>query len=671
MYLTVATYEADGIQRDFAVPFTYIKKEYVKAYSEQLDSKGGVVGERQPLSFLWLNNGLIRLDVVVPTGNRITVERETFADKPLVDFQDAAIVTEQDLDLATQQSLHVAQEARDRNGYEILEASYNVMRALDEVHEFTERAEDAAADAEVSLQECEDHSASTERAKQDALAAKREAQELRDSIGADVELILDKVAQTTENTDTVIRLAGEVATNTDTVKNCTEEVQANTTRVEHWTADTSKANASALSAAERAEYAASLAESTAGIDFSIFVEKTDHAIDVDRLSLEIGKKANATEMEQALASKANDAHDHMQADVIGLGDALAEKANNTDLRAMAKIDDAPVNGLHYGRRSGSWAEIKSEPFPLMVGQATPYFGAVKDLTVFEPNFLYADGRAVSRTKYPELFAAYGLIYGAGDGSTTFNLPDLRGAFVRGLDKGRGLDAGRDLGTLQGDTIRDIIGTFEYYDGRYGAMPNVKVTGAFVKGATSPSSLNPSNGGAGNLVEFRASAAVPTSHENRPVNMACHWLIVARSPAMASPNDFTAAINAVNTGLVSKINEAPLGDKIFGRKNGTWKEVTEGLQLLAYGAITDSQTIDTAWPSLNLVSATSIGTGRTTCVFSGVDVSRAFVTYQSEGIVHVTTMRGSATSFTIRTVNSGGAWTNEFVQFLVYAFPNKG
>jgi microcystin-dependent protein len=41
-----------------------------------------------------------------------------------------------------------------------------------------------------------------------------------------------------------------------------------------------------------------------------------------------------------------------------------------------------------------------------------------------------DGSAKSRTNYPELFAAIGTVYGTGDGATTFNLPDLRGQFLR-------------------------------------------------------------------------------------------------------------------------------------------------------------------------------------------------------------------------------------------------
>jgi microcystin-dependent protein len=46
-------------------------------------------------------------------------------------------------------------------------------------------------------------------------------------------------------------------------------------------------------------------------------------------------------------------------------------------------------------------------------------------------WLAADGAAVSRSTYARLFAAVGTTYGAGDGSTTFALPDLRGIFVRG------------------------------------------------------------------------------------------------------------------------------------------------------------------------------------------------------------------------------------------------
>ena len=67
-------------------------------------------------------------------------------------------------------------------------------------------------------------------------------------------------------------------------------------------------------------------------------------------------------------------------------------------------------------------------------------------------YLICDGTAVSRTTYAALFAVISTTYGVGDGSTTFNLPDLRGEFVRGLDGGRGVDSGRSLGSFQSDQI---------------------------------------------------------------------------------------------------------------------------------------------------------------------------------------------------------------------------
>lgn len=63
-------------------------------------------------------------------------------------------------------------------------------------------------------------------------------------------------------------------------------------------------------------------------------------------------------------------------------------------------------------------------------------------------YLECNGAAVSRTVYRTLFGLIGTNYGAGDGSTTFNLPDLRGEFIRGWDNGRGIDGGRTIGSFQ-------------------------------------------------------------------------------------------------------------------------------------------------------------------------------------------------------------------------------
>ncbi|HWP27634.1 MAG TPA: phage tail protein [Xanthobacteraceae bacterium] len=84
------------------------------------------------------------------------------------------------------------------------------------------------------------------------------------------------------------------------------------------------------------------------------------------------------------------------------------------------------------------------------GVVMPYAGTS------EPSgWLFCYGQAVSRTTYAALFSAIGTTYGAGDGSTTFNLPDLRGRTVAGKDNMGGTSADRltnQSGGLDGDVL---------------------------------------------------------------------------------------------------------------------------------------------------------------------------------------------------------------------------
>jgi len=79
-------------------------------------------------------------------------------------------------------------------------------------------------------------------------------------------------------------------------------------------------------------------------------------------------------------------------------------------------------------------------------------------------YLKADGTAVSRATYAALFAAIGTTFGVGDGATTFNLPDLRGEFVRGWDDARGVDVDRVFGSAQADELKAHTHTQIYYRG---------------------------------------------------------------------------------------------------------------------------------------------------------------------------------------------------------------
>ena len=85
-----------------------------------------------------------------------------------------------------------------------------------------------------------------------------------------------------------------------------------------------------------------------------------------------------------------------------------------------------------------------------------------------PNgWLLCDGALVDRVQYQSLFLSVGTVWGAGDGTTTFNLPDLRGKFLRGVDGTADMDpdktsrteinpggnTGNNVGSYQGDTLK--------------------------------------------------------------------------------------------------------------------------------------------------------------------------------------------------------------------------
>lgn len=106
---------------------------------------------------------------------------------------------------------------------------------------------------------------------------------------------------------------------------------------------------------------------------------------------------------------------------------------------------ANTSGTYLGLTVGEAATVGGQTAVML---APPGQVAMFATQSAPAGWLKANGAAVSRTTYAALFAAISTSWGAGNGSTTFNLPDLRGEFLRALDDGRGVDAGRTLGSPQ-------------------------------------------------------------------------------------------------------------------------------------------------------------------------------------------------------------------------------
>jgi microcystin-dependent protein len=115
------------------------------------------------------------------------------------------------------------------------------------------------------------------------------------------------------------------------------------------------------------------------------------------------------------------------------------------------------------------------PDELPPGSIMAYAG-----TTAPPGWLLCDGSAVSRMDYPYLFEAIGITHGYGDQSTTFNIPDFRGRFLRGVDAGAGRDpdagsrpamnaggnTGDSVGSVQADEFRAHSHTYARFYGAY-------------------------------------------------------------------------------------------------------------------------------------------------------------------------------------------------------------
>lgn len=144
--------------------------------------------------------------------------------------------------------------------------------------------------------------------------------------------------------------------------------------------------------------------------------------------------------------------------VDGLGAKALLVATGTEPVVGQLIAGTPYMAT-YNNSDSAWYlhGVYSNPNTAVpLGSCIPYFGSTA------PNsfFVLPYGQAISRTTYASLFSLISTTYGVGDGSTTFNIPDIRGRVIAGKDDMGGTSANRltdaDDG-LNGDTLGDTGG----------------------------------------------------------------------------------------------------------------------------------------------------------------------------------------------------------------------
>lgn len=189
-----------------------------------------------------------------------------------------------------------------------------------------------------------------------------------------------------------------------------------------------------------------------------------------------------------------------------------------------------------------------------IGAIMPYGGATAP-----SGWFLCQGQAVSRTTYAELFAVIGTAFGTGDGSTTFNLPDFRGEFLRGA--GTNSHSGQGSGGSVGEH-QDATRIPDFY---------VAGNGSFIVSPAEDSLWHTTDAQATLTTGYKTvslggtgTTNIPSHYSTRPTNTSVNYIIKAKQVAL--PTDFKDEI----TDIVEEV----YGDVIPSDASASNKLVTE-------------------------------------------------------------------------------------------------
>lgn len=247
---------------------------------------------------------------------------------------------------------------------------------------------------------------------------------------------------------------------------------------------------------------------------SALVGSSPEALDtLNELAAALGNDPNfATTMTNALAGK--QPLDATLTALAGLPTGANKLPYFTGTDTVAQTDLTQV-GRDILAKSNTQAIIQylglGEGSALPVGVPVPWPSATPPT-----GWLKCNGAPFSAEEYPGLAKAY----------PTNKLPDLRGEFIRGWDDGRGIDAGREILSAQGDAIRNIVGHVSCV--RRGPAHADRVDGTFRYDSNWNTLIRSTDSADdwGSVVSFDASRVVPTAPENRPRSIAFNFIVRA-------------------------------------------------------------------------------------------------------------------------------------------------
>lgn len=249
--------------------------------------------------------------------------------------------------------------------------------------------------------------------------------------------------------------------------------------------------------------------------------------------------------------------------------------------------------------------------------------------------LLADGSAISRTTYSQLYLAIGNSHGSGDGSTTFNLPDYRGRFLRGVDGGTGRDpnAASRTAMATGGNTGNAVGSVQddaFQGHAHGYYDNQSGTGS--SGAAGTSSWR-------DLTTYAirtdgVNGTPRTAAETRPINANVIYCVVTVSLT-------NAAVASIIDPIISIISATNIDWALIKSNTGLYTKTLSANTTFTFSNLTAGQAINVrltntasnytvTWPTVKWPGGTTptMTTGAKSDIYSffydGTDIYGSYV-----------------------------------------------
>jgi microcystin-dependent protein len=162
--------------------------------------------------------------------------------------------------------------------------------------------------------------------------------------------------------------------------------------------------------------------------------------------------------------------------------------------------------------------------PMPVGVILPFGASIDNAHPVPAGWLRCDGTAISRQAYPLLYQAIGDLWGAGDGVTSFNVPDLRGYFLRGHNDGQGVDKDPASRVNHAGTaiLGDVVGSYQA-DAFYQHSHPISQRVSCDRGNTNDNLYNVTVVNRYGMIDTITATTVG-GNETRPVNASVEYII---------------------------------------------------------------------------------------------------------------------------------------------------